>query len=158
MTIQDDITHRSADIHWPDGLTPTDADLFAHNEIVIQAPPHQVWQRSPRTPNDVASAPAIAPGRAREPPDAQLSAPAADRRLRRAGVCAAGSIAAGALTVVAIALGAIPAAAALLLAPAVLAVRACHWVRLAGRSRIGARSEDVISGLRPGRRVRPPPR
>jgi uncharacterized protein YndB with AHSA1/START domain len=43
-TIQDDIAHRSADIHWPDGLTPTDADLFAHNEIVIQAPPHQVWQ------------------------------------------------------------------------------------------------------------------
>ena len=44
MTIQDDITHRSADIHWPDGLTPTDADLFAHNEIVIQAPPEQIWQ------------------------------------------------------------------------------------------------------------------
>ena len=44
MTIQDDITHRSADIHWPDGLTPTDADLFAHNEIVIQAPPEQIWR------------------------------------------------------------------------------------------------------------------
>ena len=45
MTIQDDLTHRSADIHWPDGLTPTDADLFAHNEIVISAPPRQIWQR-----------------------------------------------------------------------------------------------------------------
>jgi hypothetical protein len=44
MTIQDDITRRSADIQWPDGLIPTDADLFAHNEIVIQAPPPQIWQ------------------------------------------------------------------------------------------------------------------
>ena len=44
MTIQDDITRRSADIHWPDGLIPTDADLFAHNEIVIDAPPEQIWQ------------------------------------------------------------------------------------------------------------------
>jgi uncharacterized protein YndB with AHSA1/START domain len=44
MKVQDDVTHRSADIHWPDGLTPTDADLFAHNEIVIQAPPQQIWQ------------------------------------------------------------------------------------------------------------------
>ena len=44
MTIQDDITRRSADMHWPDGLRPTDADLFAHNEIVIDAPPEQIWQ------------------------------------------------------------------------------------------------------------------
>jgi hypothetical protein len=44
MTIQDDVTRRSADIHWPDGLAPTDADLFAHNEIVIQAASHQIWQ------------------------------------------------------------------------------------------------------------------
>ena len=44
MTIQDDITRRSADIQWPDGLTPTDADLFAHNEIVISAPPPQIWR------------------------------------------------------------------------------------------------------------------
>lgn len=44
MTIQDDVTRRSADIRWPDGLTPADADLFAHNEIVIQAPPEQIWQ------------------------------------------------------------------------------------------------------------------
>jgi hypothetical protein len=44
LTIQDDITRRSADIQWPDGLTPTDADLFAHNEIVISAPPPQIWR------------------------------------------------------------------------------------------------------------------
>jgi len=44
LTIQDDITRRSAHIHWPDELTPTDADLFAHNEIIIQAPPPRIWQ------------------------------------------------------------------------------------------------------------------
>jgi hypothetical protein len=44
LTIQDDITHRSADIHWPDGLKPTEADLFAHNEIVIDAEPEHIWQ------------------------------------------------------------------------------------------------------------------
>ena len=45
MTIQDDIAHRSADIHWPDGFTPAEADLFAHNEVVIRAEPEQIWQR-----------------------------------------------------------------------------------------------------------------
>jgi hypothetical protein len=45
LTIQDDITRRSADIHWRDGLTPTDADLFAHNEIIVQAPPQQIWRQ-----------------------------------------------------------------------------------------------------------------
>ena len=64
------------------------------------------------------------------------------RRLRRAGACAAGSTIAGALTVIAIVLGAILAAGVLLLAAVVLAVRADHWVRLAGRSRVGAHSED----------------
>jgi hypothetical protein len=44
VTIQDDITHRSADIHWPDGLDATAADLFAHNEIVIDAAPEQIWR------------------------------------------------------------------------------------------------------------------
>lgn len=44
MTIQDDIAHRSADIHWPDELKPTEADLFAHNEIVIDAAPEQIWR------------------------------------------------------------------------------------------------------------------
>ena len=44
MTIRDDVTHRSADIHWPDGLEPTEAGLFAHNEIVIDAPPEAIWR------------------------------------------------------------------------------------------------------------------
>ncbi|QMV19728.1 hypothetical protein GOB94_14275 [Granulicella sp. 5B5] len=34
---------RSFTIHWPDGYTPQDADLFAHNEVVIQAPCSVVW-------------------------------------------------------------------------------------------------------------------
>jgi hypothetical protein len=44
LTIQDDVTHRSADIHWPDGLDPTEADLFAHNEIVINDEPERIWR------------------------------------------------------------------------------------------------------------------
>jgi len=44
LTIQDDITHRSADIDWPLGFKPTGADLFAHNEIVINAEPEVIWQ------------------------------------------------------------------------------------------------------------------
>ena len=66
------------------------------------------------------------------------------RRLRGAGACAAGSTIAGALTVVAIVLGAILAAGVLVLAAVVLAVRAHHWVRLAGRSRVGARAENEV--------------
>ena len=44
LTVQDDITRRSADMHWPDGLKPTEADVFAHNEIVIDAAPERIWQ------------------------------------------------------------------------------------------------------------------
>jgi hypothetical protein len=35
---RDDLIDRSACIHWPDGLDPDNADLFAHNAIVIDAP------------------------------------------------------------------------------------------------------------------------
>ncbi len=45
LQIQEDILHRSADMHWPEGLDPTAADMFVHNEILIQAPPEQIWQR-----------------------------------------------------------------------------------------------------------------
>ncbi len=44
LQIQEDILHRSADIHWPTGFIPTAADVFVHNEILIQAPPEQIWQ------------------------------------------------------------------------------------------------------------------
>ena len=66
------------------------------------------------------------------------------RRLRRAGACAAASATAGALTVVAATLGVFSIAAVLLLATVGLAVRARHWATLAGRSRVGARSEDQV--------------
>ncbi len=34
---------RSSEIHWPAGHTPADADLFAHNELLIRAPCKRVW-------------------------------------------------------------------------------------------------------------------
>jgi hypothetical protein len=43
-TIKDDLAKRSPDIHWPAGFSPSDAVLFAHNEVVIKAPCATVWQ------------------------------------------------------------------------------------------------------------------
>ena len=44
MTMQDDFAHRSPDIHWPQGFDPTQADLFSHNEIWIDATCERVWE------------------------------------------------------------------------------------------------------------------
>ena len=44
MTIADDVAARSLDIHWPAGFSPEHADMFAHNEIVINAPRSAVWR------------------------------------------------------------------------------------------------------------------
>jgi len=38
-----DMAARSSEIHWPQGFTPADADLFAHNEIDVSAPCAVVW-------------------------------------------------------------------------------------------------------------------
>jgi hypothetical protein len=35
---------RSSEIHWPTGHTPADADLFAHNELLIHSSCSNVWQ------------------------------------------------------------------------------------------------------------------
>jgi hypothetical protein len=35
---------RSSEIHWPAGHAPADADLFAHNELLIHASCSIVWQ------------------------------------------------------------------------------------------------------------------
>lgn len=43
-SVNDDFSKRSADIHWPKGFSPRDADLFAHNEIYIRAPRTIVWK------------------------------------------------------------------------------------------------------------------
>jgi hypothetical protein len=42
--VNDDLAKRSQDIHWPEGFTPDKADLFAHNEILINASCQTVWQ------------------------------------------------------------------------------------------------------------------
>jgi hypothetical protein len=39
MSIIEDVKRRSAHIHWPQGIVPEQADLFAHNDILIAAPP-----------------------------------------------------------------------------------------------------------------------
>lgn len=66
------------------------------------------------------------------------------RRLRRAAASATASLAAGALAVIAAAAGALAVAGVLLLVTSGLVIDARHWVRLAGRSRVGARSEDEV--------------
>ena len=43
MSMKDDLAHRSPDIHWPTGFEPEKADLFAHNELIINAPCERVW-------------------------------------------------------------------------------------------------------------------
>jgi hypothetical protein len=43
MTMQTDLANRSADIHWPDGFNPATADLFSHNQLVIDASCERVW-------------------------------------------------------------------------------------------------------------------
>jgi hypothetical protein len=64
--------------------------------------------------------------------------------MRRAGAYAAGSVAVAALTVIAASAGAGSLAVASLVAMVGLAACARHWVRLAGRSRAGARSENEV--------------
>jgi len=42
--VQDDLAHRSPDIHWPGGFEPEKADLFAHNDLIINASCERVWR------------------------------------------------------------------------------------------------------------------
>ena len=42
--MKDDLANRSLEIHWPNGFTPADADLFSHNELLINAPCERVWR------------------------------------------------------------------------------------------------------------------
>jgi uncharacterized protein YndB with AHSA1/START domain len=43
LTFNGDGAQRSKQIHWPDGFHPEQADLFAHNEIVIRASCEKVF-------------------------------------------------------------------------------------------------------------------
>jgi hypothetical protein len=42
-SIADDVQRRSAHIHWPGDVNPDRADLFAHNDIVVNAPADVIW-------------------------------------------------------------------------------------------------------------------
>lgn len=41
--VDTDLASRSNKIHWPTSLSPEQADLFSHNEIMIDAPCQTVW-------------------------------------------------------------------------------------------------------------------
>ena len=43
MSMKDDLANRSPDIHWPTGFEPDKADLFAHNELIINASCERIW-------------------------------------------------------------------------------------------------------------------
>src|SRR3984957_7552626 len=43
MSMKDDLAHRSPNIHWPIGFEPQKADLFAHNDLIIDASCERVW-------------------------------------------------------------------------------------------------------------------
>jgi nuclease-like protein len=66
------------------------------------------------------------------------------RRVRRAAAASAAGVLTAGLAVLAASLGAVPLAAVLLLVAVALGGYARHWARLAGRSRVGARSEDQV--------------
>jgi hypothetical protein len=50
LTVNEDGAKRSLDIHWPDGYTPEQADLFAHNEIRVNASCAKVWRHIAEAP------------------------------------------------------------------------------------------------------------
>ena len=43
-SMKDDLKNRSRDIHWPTGFDPEKADLFSHNELVVNASCERVWK------------------------------------------------------------------------------------------------------------------
>jgi Nuclease-related domain len=66
------------------------------------------------------------------------------RRLSRCGQAAAGSVATGLLGLLILSAGAALIGSLLLAAAVGLGLYARHWLELAGRSRVGARSEDEV--------------
>lgn len=44
MSMKDDLAHRSSEIHWPAGFEPEKADLFAHNDLIVNASCERVWR------------------------------------------------------------------------------------------------------------------
>jgi len=66
------------------------------------------------------------------------------RRLGRAAASGATAIAAGALAIIALGAGAPALGGALVLVTIALVLQTRRWLRLAGRSRVGARSENAV--------------
>src|ERR1700734_2528288 len=42
--VTEDLKHANPNIHWPSGFSPKTADLYAHNEIMIDAPAGVVFR------------------------------------------------------------------------------------------------------------------
>jgi hypothetical protein len=43
MTMKQDLANREKDIHWPQGFDPSQADLFSHNALLINASCERIW-------------------------------------------------------------------------------------------------------------------
>jgi hypothetical protein len=43
MTMKQDLANREKDIHRRQGFDPSQADLFSHNELLINAPCERIW-------------------------------------------------------------------------------------------------------------------
>ena len=44
ISMKEDVAHHSPDIHWPAGFEPAKADLFAHNDLIVNASCDRVWR------------------------------------------------------------------------------------------------------------------
>ncbi len=42
--MEQDLKLRLVDIHWPEDFSPQNADLFAHNELLIHASAEKIWK------------------------------------------------------------------------------------------------------------------
>ena len=43
MSMKQDLANREKDIHWPQGFDPSQAALFSHNELLINASCERIW-------------------------------------------------------------------------------------------------------------------
>ncbi len=43
MSMKSDLANREKDIHWPQSFDPSQADLFSHNELLINASCARIW-------------------------------------------------------------------------------------------------------------------
>jgi hypothetical protein len=43
VSMKSDLANRDRDIHWPQGFDPSQADLFSHNELLINASCAGIW-------------------------------------------------------------------------------------------------------------------